>query len=287
MKIQRKNHSRGHSYIDLDAGGAKVDGVTTIGSNGMPKPALLNWAGEATAEYAVDNWDELAKLPLTERLKKIKGGRYEKRDAAANKGTAVHTMAERLVAGEKVTVPDALVGYVDACVKFLDEFDVRPVHVEAVVYSETNRHVGTTDIIADVLLPDMPEYAHIPRDDDGYSRLLGDWKTSKYGIFGDVALQLAPYRFSEFLILPDGTVIEMPAVDFCAGIHLTPTGYSFVPLRCDEEVYRDFLYVKEVARVVDGLRDLVGEPIVPPTASAYVLTKADAGWSEGPDGMEP
>jgi hypothetical protein len=39
-------------------------------------------------------------------------------------------------------------------------------------------------------------------------------------------------------------------------------------------VYRDFLYIKEVARVVAGLRDLVGDVIVPPTASQYVLAKA-------------
>jgi hypothetical protein len=171
----------------------------------MPKPALLNWAGEATAEYAVDNWDTAGPLSYSERLKKIKGGRYEKRDAAANKGTAVHAMAERLIAGEKVTVPDELTGYVQACVRFLDDFEVRAVHVEAVVYSETHRHVGTVDLIADVRLPDMPEYEHIGRDSDGYSRGLLDWKTSRSGIFGDVALQLVAYRHSEFLIDPDPT----------------------------------------------------------------------------------
>jgi len=273
VRITRKDNGRGHWYLDLDTGD-RVPGVTTIVGDGMPKPALLNWAGDATAEYAVDNWDELAKLPLSERLKKIKGGRYEKRDAAANKGTQVHKMAERLIAGEKVTVPDPLVGYVDSCVSFLNEFDVRAVHVEAVVYSETQRHVGTCDLIADVLLPDMPEYDHIERADDGYARGLLDWKTSKSGIFGDVALQLSPYRFSEFLITESGEVIDMPAVDFCAGIHLRPDGYSFVPLVCEEQQYRDFLYVKETARIVGDLRDLVGEPIVPPTASAYVLVKA-------------
>lgn len=273
MKIQRKQNGKNHWYIDLDAGGARVPGVTTIVGNGMPKPALLNWAGNATAEYAVDNWDTLAGLPYSERLSKIKGGRYEKRDAAANKGTAVHAMAERLIAGEKVTVPDALTGYVDACVRFLDEFDFRALHVESVVYSETNRHVGTTDLIGYVLLPDMPEYDHIPRGEDGYSLGLFDWKTSKSGIFGDVALQLVAYRHSEFLILPDGEVVDMPQVDFTAGIHLTPTGYSFVPLLTDETVYRSFLYVAQVAEVVDGLRDLVGEAIVPPTASTYALAK--------------
>lgn len=273
MKIVRKNTAKSHYYIDADTN-ERVPGVTTIVGDGMPKPALLNWAGEATAEYAVDNWDSLAGLSYSERLKKIKGGRYEKRDAAANKGSSVHAMAERLIAGEKVTVPDELAGYVQACVDFLNDFDLRAVHVEAVVYSETHRYVGTCDLIADVLLPDMPEYEHIPRGDDGYSRLLGDWKTSKSGIFGDVALQLVAYRHAEFLIVSEtGEVIDMPEVDFTAGIHLRPNGYSFVPLNTDEDVHRDFLYVKEVARVVGGLRDLVGDVIVPPTASQYVLTK--------------
>jgi hypothetical protein len=273
MKVVRKNTAKGHYYLDADTG-ERVPGVTTIVGDGMPKPALLNWAGEATAEYAVDNWDVLTPLPLTERLKKIKGGRYEKRDAAANKGSAVHAMAERLITGEKVTVPDELAGYVESCVRFLDDFDVRQEHVEVVVYSETHRYVGTTDLIARVLLPDMPEYEHIPRDAEGYSLGLFDWKTSKSGIFGDVALQLVAYRHAEHLIADDGEVAEMPWVDFTAGIHLRADGYSFVPLETGDDVYRDFLYVKEVARVVRGLRDLVGDFIVPPTASQYVLAKA-------------
>jgi hypothetical protein len=289
VRIVRKNTAKGHYYIDADTN-ERVPGVTTINGNGMPKPALLNWAGEATAEFAVDNWDALAGLPYSERLKKIKGGRYEKRDAASNKGTSVHAMAERLIAGDKVTVPDELAGYVQACVAFLDDFDVRAVHVEAVVYSETHHHVGTADLIADVRLPDMPEYDHIGRDGDGYSRGLLDWKTSRSGIFGDVALQLVAYRHSDFLIDPaTDDVLPMPEVDFTAGIHLTPGGYSFIPLETGPDVYRDFLYVKEVARIVDGLRDLVGDAIVPPTASQYVLTKAGEfeGWTDGPDGMEP
>lgn len=275
MKIVRKNTAKNHYYIDEDTG-ERVPGDTTIVGNGLPKPALLNWAGDATAEYAVDNWELLGELPLSERLKRIKGGRYEKRDAAASRGTAVHAMSERLITGEKVVVPDELTGYVSACVDFLNDFDVRPVHVEAVVYSETHRHVGTLDLIADVMLPEMPDYAGIPRDGEGYSRALLDWKTSRSGIFGEVALQLVAYRHSEFLITAGGDVIDMPEVDFCAGIHLRADGgYSFIPLDTGDDVYRDFLYVKENARIVGGLRDLMGEPIVPPTASRYVLTKSN------------
>lgn len=276
MKIVKKVNGRNHTYVDQDAGGERVPGVTTLTGAGLPKPNLLTWAGDATAEYAIDHWAELDALPISERLKRIKGGRYEKRDAAANKGKQIHKLAERLIAGERVTIPDGLDGYVQSCVRFLDEFEVRAVHVEAVVYSESRRHVGTLDLIADVRLPDMPECDHIGRDDDGFSRGLLDWKSGRSGIFGETALQLAPYRFSEFMILPDGEVIEMPAVDFCAGIHLRPDGYSLVPLTCDEDTYRDFLYVKEVARIVEGLRDLVGEPIEPPTASTYRLVREDA-----------
>jgi hypothetical protein len=274
VKIQRKNTAKGHYYVDQEAGNERVPGVTTILSDGLPKPALMNWAATATAAYAVDQWETLAGLPISERLKKIEGGRWAARDAAAARGTAVHAMAERLVAGEKVTVPDAITGYVQACVSMLDDFDVKAMHVESVVYSETHRHVGTCDLIAEFLLPDMPEYDHIPRRANGYSLALVDWKTSKSGIFGDVALQLAAYRHSEFLIDSAEQVINMPDVDFTAGIHLRPDGdYSLVPLTTDADVYRDFLYVKEIARLVGSLRDLVWAPIVPPTASTYVLAK--------------
>jgi len=277
VRIIRKNTAKGHYYVDADASNERVPGVTTILGDGLPKPALLNWSATATAAYAVDRWDELAARPVAERLKKIEGGRWAARDAAAAKGTAVHAMAEKLIAGKQVVIPDALTGYVNACVAVLDEFDVRESHVEVVVYSETHRHVGTCDLIAEVLLPDMPEYEHIPRSEDGYSLGLFDWKTSKSGIFGDVALQLAAYRHSEWLIPADGAdPIEMPEVDFTAGIHLRPDGgYSLVPLITDADVYRDFLYVKETARVVNGVKELAGDPIVPPTASRYVLAKAD------------
>jgi hypothetical protein len=276
VRIVRKQNGRNHWYVDQDAGGERVPGVTTLVGDGLPKPALLNWAGDATAEYAIDNWESLADLSPSERLKRIKGGRYEKRDAAANKGSQIHKLAERLIAGQRVTIPDGIEGYVQACVNFLNDFDLREVHVEAVVYSEQYRHVGTLDLIADVLLPDMPEYDHIPRRDDGSARGLFDWKTSRSGIFGDVAMQLAPYRHSEFLILPDGEVIDMPEVDFCAGIHLRADGYTCVPLLCGKEQYRDFLYIKEVARIQAGLRDLVGDPIVPPRAAAYRLVREEA-----------
>jgi hypothetical protein len=286
MRIQRKDSGRSHWYIDLDAGGERVPGVTTLTDQGMPKPALYNWNAEATANYTLDNWDTLAALPPSERLAKMKKGRWEMTRKAKARGTAVHTIADKYLAGERVPIPDGLEGYVNACIKFIDDFDLRLTYSEVVVYSEANRHCGQLDVLGDIYLPDIPEYEHVPRlgEDEGYARLLGDWKTGASGIFGDVGLQLAPYRFSEFMILPDGTVVPMPQVDLCAGIHLRPDGeYQFVELLCDEDTYRDFLYVKEVARIVDGLRDLVGATIVPESGSKYALVRLDD--DEVPDGQ--
>jgi hypothetical protein len=280
MRVVRVDRGKNHWYVDQDAGGVRVPGVTGLTGGGLPKDALVNWAATATAGYAIDNWDRLAALPVSERLKEMNGGRYATRDAAANKGTEVHKLAERLIAGERVTIPDHLTGYVQACAAFLDEFDFREEYVECLVYSETHYYSGQLDIIGTVLLPNMPEYDHIERDSEGRSRGLFDWKTSRSGIFGDVALQLAPYRHAEFIQTdpknPD-TAEPMVDVDFAAGIAISRTGYQVVPLDTSPEVFRDFLYVKEVARIADkeAMRALVGEPILPPFISSYVLKRAD------------
>lgn len=278
MRIVRRDNGRNHWYTDTDTGD-RIPGVTTILSNGLPKKALINWAGNATAEYTLDHWDELAELAPSARLKKIQGGRYESRDEAANRGTQVHAMGERLINGESVTVPDLLRPYVDSYVRFLDEFQLRARHVEALVYSETHRYVGTLDIFGDILLPDMPEYDHLPRDEDGFvCNCLIDAKTNRSGIFGETALQLAGYRFAEFM-QPDpkdpDTAEPMPEVTWTGALWIRPDGYSLIPITADEEQHRAFLYAQQVGQWDKTSRELVGSPIEPPTASRYVLAKAD------------
>lgn len=278
MRIIRKDNGRNHWYIDLDTGD-RIPGVTGIISDGLPKKALINWAGNATAEYAIDHWDELSELAPSARLKKLQGGRYESRDEAANRGTQVHNMGERLIAGEAVTVPDLLRPYVDSYVRFLDEFQLRARHVEALVYSVSHRYVGTFDIFGDILLPDMPEYEHLPRDEDGFvCNALIDAKTNRSGIFGETALQLAGYRFAEFM-QPDpkdpDTAFPMPEVTWTGALWIRPNGYSLIPVVADEQQHRAFLYVQQVGQWDKTSRDLVGSPIEPPTASRYTLAKVE------------
>lgn len=247
----RRNFGRGHSYY-LD--GQKLPGVTTILSDGLAKPALVNWAAKAVAGYAVDHWDELGEQAVSARLEVLKGAHWADRDAAAKRGTEVHALAERLANGEEVEVPDELAGHVDAYVKFLDEFDPQPVLSEFPVVHLEWKYAGTCDLIADF---------------PGHGRLLCDIKTARSGVFPDNALQLSAYRWAQKYLGPDGELHDMPQVDGCAVIHVRSDGYSLVPLETGPEVHRVFLYCQQLWRWANETsKIIVGEEIAPPVGVA-------------------
>ncbi len=247
--IRRVDTAKSHHYVD--ANNRRVPGVTTVLGGGLPKSALINWAGNATAGYAIDNWDELAKLPTSERLRRLQGGRYEDRDKAANRGTQVHKLAEQLITGAEVSVPEELAGHIESYVQFLDEFGPRPVLIEATIYSIKHGYAGTIDLIAD--FPTLGK------------RLLVDIKTNRTGIFGETALQLAGYRYAESRLDVDGEGCPMLPVDDCAAVHVRADGFDLIPLVVGPQQFRDFLYAQQIKRFDDESRDLIGSPIDPPS----------------------
>lgn len=270
MTITKRQYGKSHTYVDTDTG-QSVPGVTTILGDGIPKKALINWAANATAEYAIDHWDTLTLATPSVRLKELQGARYAVSDTAANRGTQVHKLAERLVQGERVAIPDGLEGYVESYVRFLDDFDVQPVLVEKTVWSPTHGYCGTLDLVADLLDPDDPE-----PDPDLRARVrwLLDIKTNRSGIFGETALQLAAYRYAEHFIDDEGqdaAPAEMFEVDAVGAVHVRPDGYSLIPLEAGPEQHRLFLYAAEIAGFTNSSRELVGEPIISPRTSTYRL----------------
>ncbi|MQB00520.1 MAG: hypothetical protein GEU78_09555 [Actinobacteria bacterium] len=271
MTIKRVDRGKNHWYVDTETGD-RVPGVTTITDGGLPKKALINWAANATAEAAIDRWDELAELTPSVRLKTLQGARYAVKDAAAKQGTKVHNLAEKLVHGERVTVPDEIAGHVQSYTRFLDEFDVRPILVEKTVHSATHNYCGTFDLIADLLNPDDPEPD--PEQRNRITALL-DLKTNRSGIFGETALQLAGYRYADMWVDDDGNEYEIPEVDMCGAVHVRTDGYSLIPLEVTPLQHRQFLYVQQVAQFDQTSRELVGEPIEPPYASTYRLVRED------------
>jgi hypothetical protein len=247
--IRRQEHGKGHRYVD--AHGEKVPGVTTILGDGVPKPALINWAARTTAEYAVDHWEDLSTLGPAARLKELNGARFADRDAAARRGTEVHGLAERLVAGAEVEVPEPLAGHVEAYVDFLDRFQISPVLIERVVVSHRFGWAGTLDLIAD--FPTL------------HKRLLCDVKTNRTGVWGETAWQLAGYRYADAYVDDDGNEQPMIEVDGCAVIHVRGDGADLYPMTVGDQQLREFRYIREVGQACARSRDYVGEIVLPPS----------------------
>lgn len=97
----------GHAYSLRQPDGTvqRVRSVTAISGAGRA-PQLERWHARITAERAVERWDELAAMPPDERQQTMAGLSTIARDRAAVRGTAVHEIAERLIRGESVDLPD-------------------------------------------------------------------------------------------------------------------------------------------------------------------------------------
>jgi hypothetical protein len=241
VAIRRINRGSGHSYLIDDV---PADGVTTVLNLGLPKPALINWAGNTTADYAVNHWDELGRLPVADRLATLRRARFDERDTAARRGTEVHKYAERLLAGEAVVPPEELTGHVENYLKFLDDWQIEPVLVERVVVHRKLRYCGTFDLVAD--------------SDRDPSTAIFDLKTARSGIYPETALQLAAYAYAESFIDDDGTEQDMPAIGSAYGVWVRGDGYDVIPLELSARVFDAFRGVLWLARVIrdeaDGWR---------------------------------
>lgn len=212
--------------------GESYTSVTTI-LQALSKPALVNWAAKMVAEYAVENIDEIAALAKKDApgaVRALKGSPWQKRDDAAALGTVVHDQIEAYVLGQTPPQPSADVSqrfawFEDWVNDYSPEFEAS----ETTVYSRNYGYAGTLDAIATI----------------GGRRWLIDVKTTKSGVFPEHALQLAAYRFADFIGAPNGDEVEMPKVDGAAVLWLSPTGYKFTELRCDEQIFESFYAIRQ------------------------------------------
>jgi hypothetical protein len=102
--------------------------------------------------------------------------------------------------------------------------------------------------------------------------MLMDLKTTRSGVFGETALQLAAYRYSDVWVI-DGEEIEPVEVDYCAAIHVRADGFELVPVEAGEQEHKDFLYAQRVSQFLARSRDLVGPAIMAPTTSTFRLLR--------------
>lgn len=198
----------GHRYY-LD--GKRTSSVTTILSGGIPKPFLVPWAARKAAEYAVANpgasFDDIKEAPNRER------------DAAGVRGTAVHDIAEQIIHGTPVDVPEELYPYVDGYVRFLDSFRVEPLLIEKTVAHRGMGYAGRFDAI--VMLPGL----------NGSDPVMVDLKTSN-GVYRETKAQCAAYSEADFYVEVDApeTELVIPEIQASYVAHITPNGTYLHPL---------------------------------------------------------
>ena len=255
-----KFSSGNHSYW-LD--GKRVPGVTTIIGKTLPKPALPYWAAKMVAEHVAGNPTEVAEMvermgprAATAALKEIP---WQKRDDAAVRGTDVHALAEQVIHGQSVIVPEHLHGYVDGHARFLDAFQVQPIATETPCGNRSVWYAGTPDAFVTIGAGPLT----------GRTALL-DWKTSS-GVYGETGLQTAAYARAEFM----GTVGDewaVPEVDFLGVVHVTPDGSHLYPLADGTDAIDDlFLTFRHLAWLytrLDGIKNLITTPIEEPETAA-------------------
>jgi hypothetical protein len=230
-----KFYEASHRY-KLD--GEWVQGVTTILGGAIPKPAYPKWSARSVAEYVAQNREaiellyDMGELPMVAALKDVP---WQQRDEAGNRGTEVHNLAERYVQGEQIEVPDEIAGHVEACARFIEEWDIQPVLVEECVGSREHQYAGKLDLVAD------SKYA---------PRSIFDYKTAKSGIYGDTAFQLVAYAMAEFYG-QNGDEHPMGdlGIEKSWGVHIRADGYDVIPLKYGPDIYAEFVTLLEASRI--------------------------------------
>ncbi len=240
-------NEKAHKYR-LDS--KPVAGVTTLIGKGLPKKALIYWSAKMVAEFVADNDAAVEQLrgmgrgPMVNALKSVP---WDRRDKAAIRGTDVHALADRLIHGEEVEVPDALVGHVDAYVRWLDEWHPEVILTERPCASRKWRYAGTFDAIVRIA---------------GDVWLL-DWKTAA-AVYGDNAVQVAAYANAEFYVDTDGQEQPMPTVDRLGILHIRDDGADLHEVTDPEAAWKDFLHIAWVGNAIDRIEHYLSEPLPAP-----------------------
>lgn len=230
--------------------GDPIPSVTTILQT-LSKPALVPWAQGIVAEAAIahradiEGWVAVGGVDGAVNL--LKQAATTKRDKAANVGSDVHALAEAVVRGQPVIVPDELAPYVTAYQGFLSAFEPTFLAVEEMVVGDG--YAGTFDSIAEIA---------------GEVWLL-DIKTSKGGPYKDTALQLAAYGAADFIGRPgDPTQYAIPKIDQYGVVRVRPEGAELVPFDVTPGTYAAFRAALELWRWLDGpAKSAVGQAIGP------------------------
>lgn len=242
-----KFSEKAHRYW-LD--GKPIPGVTTLIGKGLPKDALMYWSAKMVAEYVTDNEaavEQLRGMGRESMIGALKGVPWESRDQASIRGTDVHALAEQIVHGNEVEVPEHLVEHVSGYARWLDDFEVEPILTERSCANRKHWYAGRFDLVADITR----------------TRWLLDVKTSKRP-YGDTALQTDAYRHAEFYVEDDDPDTEHPmpeGIERLGVIHVTDYGTTLYPLDSSGAAFKDFTHIAWTAKARKRIDGYLHDPI--------------------------
>ena len=218
--------------------------VTTI-LKALPTPWLGAWAAKMVAQTALDEIDRLREMEAREgteaTLRYLKAAPWRTRDAAAERGTAVHAAAELGTTGEDV--PENARKRVLAWHRWLDDYKPDIEYQEGTVYYPFYGYAGTFDLLA---------------------RIGGVCKCHAEGLWlidiktgflsWEHRLQQAAYKNASFIGDEYGNpVADVPVIDHVGILGLHDDGYEFIEIKVGDDEWDAFQAVANVGRYIDRL----------------------------------
>lgn len=217
----------------------KVPGVTSV-LNMLPKGFLKWWAAKSVAQAAVDNLGAVVSLAMNDpnaAVDMLKRSPDRDTRQAAEAGTAVHDLFERMARGEDVgRIHPDLAPYVGIFKGFEATYKPEFLFLEETVWSETHGYAGSLDFIARITDPATKDEMTV----------VGDWKTTRSGVHAEVALQETAYSRADYIVRPDGGKVPIPTLDGGIVVHARPEGGQVVPARLGDDLFDIFLALKRV-----------------------------------------
>ena len=233
-------------------GDGPIPSVTTI-LDTLAKPYLVPWAKKIVAQAAVDNIGLLNRMMAQNgpeaTVRWLKSLPDTRRDKAADLGTRVHKLAERLALREKVEVTAEEAPFVTSYQRFMAEFQPKFLFVEPLVLNTEYWYAGGADSFAII---------------DGEVWIL-DIKTGA-SIYPTTALQLAAYANAGFIgEAGSAEKIPVPTVRHYGIVHVRPEGAPLVEVN-PAGAFDTFLNLLTVYDALPKINKSLGEPQLTRTA---------------------
>lgn len=278
-KVQNDDSGSTRVYFKEVDPATRYPSVTAV-VDMLPKKFLQRWYANEAAKLALDSIDYLQRMSDRdyEGAKRwVAGAAWRYTNDRGKIGSKAHDLFERMMRGQTLRRqhPD-LEPYRKNFREFMDTVKPVLVRAEDVAWSDTHEYAGSFDawLRLRVVVLEDGTWVLDPNNLSGQAvwvNVIADWKTSK-SIWPSVALQMAAYAFADKIIDPEGSEEPMPVFDGAVVLHITPDGWSLVPVYAHEmrQAFAWFLHLRSTLDWErEGSRKALGKPLA---SSKMLLT---------------